>query len=65
MPEPMEVDAIMKLAEETGTYPFTCYDNGFSVIAYDSIGWMRLRQLDRQRNIYLMQQKPATEVSGS
>lgn len=64
-PDPMTVDEIRILAEERGLQPHTCYDNGYSCIAYDRISWESLMKEERQRIIYLMSERPPTEVSGS
>lgn len=64
-PDPMTVDEIRILAEERGLQPHTCYDNGYSCISYDRIGWESLMKEERERFIYLMSERPATEVSGS
>jgi len=64
-PDTMTVDEIRILAEKQGLQPHTCYDNGYSCISYDRISWEFLAKQDRQRIIYLMSDRPATEVSGS
>lgn len=64
-PDPMTVDEIRSLAKQKGLDPYTCYDNGYSCIAYDRISWESLMKEKRQRIIYLMSERPPTEVSGS
>jgi hypothetical protein len=64
-PDPMTVDEIRSLAKQKGLDPYTCYDNGYSCISYDRISWEFLASQDHQRIIYLMFDRPATEVSFS
>ena len=51
--ESMSIDSIQQLAKSTGTTPFLCYDNGYSHLGYDPVGWDTLRDQDYKRNVYL------------